>query len=187
MEAGLSQAASTPTSGRIVLETERLILRQFTDDDVDAVFAVIGDPLTMKFYPQTFTHEDALRWVARSQERYRTDGFGLFAVLLKLNGEVIGNCGPVRQNVEGESLLEVGYHFRRDHWGQGYATEAARACVEYAFRQLGAPRVVSLILPENQPSQRVAERNGMKVEKLVTFHDLPHLMYAITRENYAQT
>jgi RimJ/RimL family protein N-acetyltransferase len=110
----------------------------------------------------------------------------LFAVVLKLNGKVIGNCGPVMQNVEGESLLEVGYHFRRDYWGHGYATEAARACVEYAFRQLGAPKVVSFILPENQPSQRVAERNGMTVEKLVTFHDLPHLMYAITRESYAQ-
>lgn len=187
MEAGLSKSANTPIGGRFVLETERLILRQFTDDDVDAVFAVIGDPLTMKFYPQTFTREDALRWVTKSQERYRTDGFGLFAVVLKSNGEVIGNWGPVRQNVEGKSLLEVGYHFRREYWGQGYATEAARAAVEYAFRQLGAPKAVSLILPENQPSRRVAERNGMKVEKLVTFHDLPHLMYAITRETYAQT
>ena len=186
MEAGLSKAASAPNGGGTVLETERLILRHFTDDDVDDVFAVIGDPLTMKFYPQTFTREDARRWVTRSQERYRTDGFGLFAVVLKSNREVIGNCGVVKQNVEGESLLEVGYHFRRDYWGHGYATEAARACVEYAFRQSGTAKVVSLILPENQPSRRVAERNGMKVEKFVTFHDLPHLMYAVTRETYGQ-
>ncbi len=122
----------------------------------------------------------------KSQERYQTDGFGLFAVVLKLNGEVIGNCGVVRQDIEGESLLEVGYHFRRDYWGHGYATEAARACMEYAFRRLDAAKVVSLILHQNLPSRRVAERNGMTVEREAIFHGLPHLMYAITRENYAE-
>lgn len=161
-------------------------MRRLTLDDVDAVFAVIGDPQTMKFYPQEFTRVDATRWVTRSQERYRTDGFGLFAVVLKSGGEVIGNCGVVRQDIEGESLLEVGYHLRRDHWGRGYATEAARGCMAYAFEHLGAKRVVSLILPENLPSRRVAERNGMTVERQVIFHDLPHLMYAMKREEYAQ-
>ena len=68
-------------------------------------------------------------------------------------------------------MLEVGYHFRRDHWGHGYATEAARACMEYAFRQLAAEKVVSLILPENLPSRRVAERNGMQVERQVLHSD----------------
>jgi len=186
MEAGLSKSASAPIGGGIVLETERLTLRRFTDADVDAVFAVIGDPLTMKYYPQKFTREDAQRWVTMSQERYRTDGYGLFAVVLKSSGEAIGNCGVVKQSVEGESLLEVGYHFRRDHWGHGYATEAARGCMDYAFRRLGAAKVVSLILPENLPSRRVAERNGMKVERQAMFHELPHLMYARTREGYGQ-
>jgi [ribosomal protein S5]-alanine N-acetyltransferase len=169
-----------------VLETERLILRHLMQDDVDAMFAVIGDPETMKFYPQTFTREDALRWIARSQERYRTDGYGLFAVVLKSSSEVIGNCGLMRQEVEGESMLEVGYHFRRDHWGRGYATEAARACMAHAFRNLAAGKIVSLIVPENLPSRRVAERNGMTVERQVTFHELPHLLYAMKREDYGQ-
>ena len=175
-----------PTGGDIVIETERLTLRHLTRDDVDAVFAVIGDPETMKFYPQRFSREDAERWVVKSQERYRNDGFGLFAVVLKSNGEVIGNCGVVKQNVEDESLLDVGYHFRRDYWGHGYATEAAHACMDYAFRHLNAVKVVSLILPVNLPSRRVAERNGMTVERQVTFHDLPHLMYAMVREDYGQ-
>jgi RimJ/RimL family protein N-acetyltransferase len=173
--------------GSVVLETERLILRYLTPDDVDAIFAVIGDPETMKFYPQRFSREDAVHWVTRSQERYRSDGFGLFAVVLKPDGEVIGNCGLVRQDVEGESLLEVGYHFRRDHWGRGYATEAAAGCMAYAFGHLGAEKVVSLILPENLPSRRVAERNGMTVERQVAFHDLSHLMYAMRREDYGRT
>ena len=169
-----------------VLETERLMLRHLTANDVEAMFAVIGDPETMKFYPQTFTREDAARWVTRSQERYRSDGYGLFAVILKSSGEVIGNCGLMRQEVEGESMLEVGYHFRRDHWGHGYATEAARACMTYAFHNLAARKVVSLIVAENLPSRRVAERNGMTVERQVTFHELPHLLYAMKREDYGQ-
>jgi ribosomal-protein-alanine N-acetyltransferase len=186
MEASLMTSVIAPPGGDIVIGTERLTLRHLKRDDVDAVLAVIGDPETMKFYPQRFSREDAERWVAKSQERYRTDGFGLFAVVLKSNGEVIGNCGVVRQNVEDESLLEVGYHFRRDYWGHGYATEAAHACMDYAFRHLNAAKVVSLILPENLPSRRVAERNGMTVERQVTFHDLPHLMYAMVREDYGQ-
>ena len=169
-----------------VLETERLILRHLTLDDVDSIFAVIGDPETMKFYPQTFTREDAVRWVTRSQERYRSDGYGLFAVVLKSVSEVIGDCGLMRQEVEGESMLEVGYHFRRDRWGHGYATEAARMCMTYAFRDLAARKVISLIVPENLPSRRVAERNGMTVERQVTFHELPHLLYAMKREDYGQ-
>ena len=102
------------------------------------------------------------------------------------SSEVIGDCGLIRQEVEGESLIEVAYHFRRDCWGQGYATEAARACMRYAFEQLDAPKVVSLIRPENLPSRRVAERNGMTVEGQVTVFDAPHLLYAMRRENYGQ-
>jgi RimJ/RimL family protein N-acetyltransferase len=171
---------------QVVLETERLVLRHLTADDVEAIFAVIGDPETMKYYPQPFSRDDAQRWIDRSLERYRADGCGLFAVVLKPTREVIGNCGLVRQEVEGESMLEVGYHFRRDHWGHGYATEAARGCMEYAFRQFAAEKVVSLILPENVPSRRVAERNGMRVERQVMFHELPHLLYSVTREDYGQ-
>jgi RimJ/RimL family protein N-acetyltransferase len=186
MEAGMTVDANTPVGRSFVLETERLGLRHLTLNDVDAVFAVIGDPETMKFYPQKFTRDDAMRWVTKSQERYCRDGYGLFAVVLKSNGEVIGTCGLMLQDIEGGSVLEVGYHFRREHWGHGYATEAARACMAYAFSKLGAAKAVSLILPENLPSRRVAERNGMTVERQVTFHKLPHLMYAMKREDYAQ-
>ncbi len=185
METSLESGAPARGS-KVFLETERLILRYFTLDDVDAIFAVIGDPETMKFYPQRFAREDAARWVTKSQERYRRDGYALFAVVLKSNGQVIGNCGLMRQEIEGESLIEVGYHLRRDYWGHGYATEAARGCMAYAFGHLKADKVVSLILPENLPSRRVAERNGMTVERQVIFHDLPHLMYAMRREDYAK-
>lgn len=186
MEAGLGVTPNASMNATIVVETERLMLRYLTLDDVDAIFAVVGDAETMKFYPQKFSREDAQRWVTRNQERYRADGCGLYAVVLKSKGEIIGDCGVLKQEIEGELLLEVGYHFRRDHWGHGYATEAAQGCMTYAFRHLGAEKVISLILAENLPSRRVAERNGMTVERQVQFHDLPHLMYAMRRENYGQ-
>jgi [ribosomal protein S5]-alanine N-acetyltransferase len=170
-----------------VIETERLALREFTLDDVDGMFAIIGDAETMKYYPQTFSRDDAADWIQRNLERYRHDGFGLYAVTLKASGNFIGDCGFAWQEVEGETLLEVGYHLRRDQWGHGYATEAARACMDYAFRDLGATEVVSLIRPENLPSRRVAERNGLQVERQVTHAGLPHLLYVMKREIYGQT
>ncbi len=120
----------------VVIETERLILRHFSAADVEAIFAVIGDPETMKYYPRTFSCDDAGHWVTKNQERYRNDGCGLFAVILKSTGEVIGDCGLVRQKVEGESVLEVGYHLRRDQWGHGYATEAARRLHDLCLRHI---------------------------------------------------
>ena len=88
-------------SGEVVLETARLRLRRFRDEDVNAVFAIIGDREAMQFYPKTFGREDAKQWVARNQRRYREDGYGLFAVMLKESGEVIGDCGIIKQDVEG--------------------------------------------------------------------------------------
>jgi ribosomal-protein-alanine N-acetyltransferase len=163
------------------LQTERLILRRLTPDDTDAIFAVIGDAVAMQYYPRRFTREDAIEWIERNQHRYEHDGYGLMAMVLKSSGEVIGDCGIARQMVEGESMLEVGYHLHRDHWGHGYATEAARACMDYAFRELAAPKVVSLIRAENVPSRRVAERNGMRVEREVMHSGQPHLMYVTRR------
>jgi [ribosomal protein S5]-alanine N-acetyltransferase len=187
MEAGLSKPASTPIGGRNVLETERLILRQFTEDDVEAVFAVIGDPVAMQYYPRTFTREDAAEWIERNLRRYGNDEYGLLAVVLKSSGEMIGDCGLSWQLADGEPVLELGYHLRRDHWDYGYATEAARATMDYAFRKLAVEKLVSLISAENKPSRRVAERNGMREERQVMHNGLPHLMYALTREAYAQT
>lgn len=171
-------------NGDLVLETERLRLRRFRHEDVDAVFAIIGDDVAMQYYPRTFDREDAKQWVDRNLRRYSEHGHGLFAVMLKGRDEAIGDCGVIQQVVEREKQLEVGYHFRRDHWGHGYATEAARACMGLAFQSLGAEEVISLIRPENMPSRRVAERNGMKLERQVMHHGLPHLVYAMSREAF---
>jgi len=103
---------------------------------------------------------------------------------LKTTGEMIGDCGITLQGVDGEMLPEIGYHLRRDMWGKGFATEAARACRDYGFQKLNVELLISLIRPENQPSCRVAKRNGMKVWKETVRVGLLHAVYRITREEW---
>jgi ribosomal-protein-alanine N-acetyltransferase len=164
---------------KTILETERLILREFEPSDVDDLSCVLCDRENMRFYPDGFERSHVERWIARSRERYRRDGFGLWAMMPKNEPRVIGDCGLMLQEVDGVTEVEIGYHLRRDQQGRGLATEAARACRDFAFGSLGKRTVISLIRPENIPSRRVAERNGMTIEKETLFKGLPHLVYRI--------
>ena len=163
---------------KIVLETPRLLLREFTPADANALETVLGDPVTMQYYPAAFDRKGIEEWIGKNIGRYQRDGHGLWALMLKDSGELIGDCGCTLQEVEGMNQIEVGYHVRRDLWGRGYATEAARACMEYAFAQLGAARVISMIRPENLQSRRVAEKNGMTCEKVIFWRGYDHCIYA---------
>jgi RimJ/RimL family protein N-acetyltransferase len=165
-----------------ILETPRLILREFSPDDVDALARVLSDPETMRFYPAPFDRAGVEEWIARNLRRCAKDGHGLWAMILKTNGELIGDCGLTVQQIDGADEIEIGYHVRRDRWNQGFATEAARACRDYGFAQLHAHRLISIIRPENLPSRRVAEKNGMTVWKEVTRVGFPHLVYSIRRD-----
>lgn len=162
----------------MILETHRLLLRPFTLDDVDALEAVLGDPVAMQFYPAPLTREGVEVWIKKSLARYEKDGCGLHALVLKGSGEVIGDCGCIVQLVEERDQVEIGYHVRRNLWGNGFATEAARACMDYAFGQLGAPRVISMIRPENLSSRRVAEKNGLVCERVIFWRNYDHCIYA---------
>src|ERR1700682_5784133 len=110
-----------------ILETERLLLREFVPGDADALATVISDPETMRFYPQPPDRAGVESWIERNRRRYRDDGHGLWAMVLKASGEVIGDCGLTRQTVDAVDEIEIGYHLRRDLWGQGLASEAAGA------------------------------------------------------------
>ena len=117
--------------------------------------------------------------------RYEEDGSGLRAVVLKSSGEMIGDCGPVWQEVEGKRQLEIGYHIRRDHWGRGYATEAAHAAMVYAFEKFPVERLISLIRPENLPSRRVAEKNGLRIDCEIDWKGIRHFVYAMSRDEFS--
>jgi RimJ/RimL family protein N-acetyltransferase len=162
----------------VILTTARLHLREFTSADADALEAVLGDPIAMRYYPAAFDRKDVEEWIERNRERYQRDGHGLWAMLLKDSSELIGDCGCSLQEVEGRNEVEVGYHMRRDLWGNGYATEAAQACMEYAFTKLGAGRVISMIRPENAQSIRVAEKNGLTCKKIIFWRGYEHCIYA---------
>jgi len=168
-----------------VLETSRLILREFIPGDADALARVISDPETMRFYPSPFDRAEVEEWIARNIRRYRANGYGLWAVDLKATGEMIGDSGISLQEVDGEHLPEIGYHLRRDLWGQGLATEAALACRDYGFRVLEADLLIALIRPENVASGRVAVRNGMKAWKDTVRVGLWHSVYRISRAEWA--
>ncbi len=166
-----------------ILETPRFILREFVPEDADALALVLSDPETMRYYPAPYDRAGVEQWISRNCQRYRNDGVGLWAMELKAGGcgELIGDCGITRQEVDGEHLYEIGYHLRRDCWGQGFATEAARACRDWGFAHLKTERLISLIRPENLPSRRVAERNGMTIWKETNWRGLPHLVYSMSQ------
>lgn len=166
-----------------VLQTQRLTIREFETDDLDALAAILSDPETMRYYPMSFDRAAVADWIERNRARYATDGYGLWAMILNSTGELIGDCGLVRQNVDDVDEIEIGYHVRRDLWGRGYASEAARACRDYGFANLEVDRLISLIRPENLSSRRVAEKNGMTVWKEVTRASLLHYVYAIQRKH----
>jgi [ribosomal protein S5]-alanine N-acetyltransferase len=168
-----------------ILETSRLLLRELRPDDANALVLVISDPVTMRFYPAPFDRAGVEQWIERNQRRYADYGHGLWGMVLKSTGELIGDCGLTFQNVGGTNEHEIGYHLRRDLWGQGFATEAARACRDYGFSHLSAERLIAIIRPENLPSRRVAENIGMETWKETVHQNLQHLVYCIRREDMA--
>jgi RimJ/RimL family protein N-acetyltransferase len=166
-----------------IIETERLVLRPFVADDLEPLHEILGDEETMRFYPAPFTLETTGDWIARNQRRYAEDGFGLWVVVERTTGAFLGDCGPTIQLVEDEPFVEIGWHVRRDRWGEGIAPEAGVACRDWVFEHLDLDRVISLIRPENVASCRVAEKLGMTVWRETTHAQMAHLVYAIDRSS----
>lgn len=150
-------------SGRKLLETDRLILREMTQADYDALCKILCDEEVMRTaYENAFSKEEAQNWLNRHLKRYKVLGGGLWAVVLKETNEMIGQCGLTWQDWEDQEILEIGYLFQKAYWGKGYATEAAIACKRYAFSMLNADSVYSIVRDTNVAAQNVATGNGMK-------------------------
>ena len=166
-------------------ETQRLFMRRLTQADIGALSEILKDEETMTAYEGAFSDEEVREWLDRQLSRYEKWGFGLWAVVLKETGEMIGQCGLTMQPWKEREVLEIGYLFQRRYWHQGYATEAARACKRYAFEVLKAEEVCSIIRDTNTASQRVALRNGMTAADSWVKHykgvDMPHIRYVATR------
>ena len=165
----------------MILETERLYLREMNQSDFDSLCHILQDEETMYAYEGAFCHDEVQEWLNRQISRYQKWNFGLWAVVLKETDVMIGQCGLTMQPWKEEEVLEIGYLFERAYWHKGYAIEAAKACKTYAFEILKADEVCSIIRDTDIASQKVAMRNGMTMTDTWTKHyrgvDMPHYRY----------
>jgi RimJ/RimL family protein N-acetyltransferase len=167
----------------VVLETDRLRLREMTRDDLDFVATMMGDPEVSRYYERRFARADAEQWLERQLTRYARDGHGLWLAIDCASGEPVGQVGLMLQEVEGVTHPEIGWLLHRPCWGRGYATEAALAIREAAFDRWQYDHVISLIRPVNVPSQRVALRIGMAPGLHAQFHGFDVIVFGYDRSS----
>jgi RimJ/RimL family protein N-acetyltransferase len=168
-----------PSAGTDDLVTERLILRPLRDSDLDALAAIYADPQTMRFLGGPRTREHARTGLGWMITAHSDQGYGLWATTLRADGTLAGRCGILVQDVDGVTEHEIAYLLGSQWWGRGYATEAAAAIRDHARTQLGLGRLISLIDPENTPSQAVARRIGMQHERDLIFEGRPTALFSM--------
>ncbi|HEV2764908.1 MAG TPA: GNAT family N-acetyltransferase [Pyrinomonadaceae bacterium] len=165
----------------MTLETERLVLRQWREEDFETYARICADPEVMRFLGgKPFNRLEAWRHMAFLVGHWHLRGYGHWVVEEKQSGRLLGRVGFL--NPEGWPGFELGWTLGRESWGKGYATEGARRALEYAFTEMGREHVISLIAPENRASIRVAERLGEKPEGRTELMGREVLIYGISRE-----
>ena len=179
-----SQLLKHTRESSMILETERLYLREMNQDDFASLAKIIQDEDVMYAYEHVYSDDEVQAWLDKEIQRYKTDGFGMWAVVLKENDIMVGQCGITIQECSVTRMLEIGYLFQKEHWHKGYAIEAASACKDYAFQNINAYEVFSIIRDTNIASQSVARKNGMLItgKCVKNFHgkDLAHYIFSIT-------
>lgn len=157
-------------------ETERLEHRPFTGDDAETVFALNGNPEVMRFTGETLCPSiDAARELIENYPDFDTVGYGRWACVLKETQRVIGFCGL--KYLADLGTTDVGYRFLPEYWGQGLATEACIASLDFGFQTIGLDEIIGLVLPENAASIRVLEKAGMQRDGEVIEDGLRALRY----------
>jgi [ribosomal protein S5]-alanine N-acetyltransferase len=167
----------------MILETGRLRLRELVSADLDFVAEMLAHPEVMRFYPKCYARDEAAEWLDRQRARYLRDGHGLWLVEDRADGTPIGQIGLVLQTVGGAPVPEIGYLVHRPHWRRGYASEAARGVRDHAFSTFGYPRVISLVRPENAPSQAVARTLGMRPTVETMHGGFAHDVWSVERSS----
>jgi RimJ/RimL family protein N-acetyltransferase len=173
-----------------VIVTDRLVLREWRDADLEPFAAMNADPVVMQFFPETYTEERTRRFIARIRECWAERGYGLWAVERQDTGGFIGYVGlwPATFPAHFTPAVEVGWRLAADHWGRGYATEGARAALPYGFSTAGLDEIVSFTSAINVRSVRIMERLGMRRDVTGDFEHpnvpeghptRPHVLYRI--------
>ncbi|GHU71021.1 acetyltransferase [Clostridia bacterium] len=173
----------------VIIETERLLLREMTHDDLPAIWEIVGDDETMYAWNGAWSMQENIEGLEKQICSYQENGFGRWAVIQKGSGRLIGMCGLMWWDTDMERVPEIGYLFNRAFWHNGYAAEAAVACKTYAFDVLNFTEVFSLIRDNNYASMNVAMRNGMLVRGRYVKHykgeDMPHYIFSARKSDEA--
>ena len=168
----------------MIIETKRLILREYRYEDFDGLRDIICDAETMKYYVRPYDENGVTRWLNWCINSYKENGFGLWAMEIKETGEFIGDCGISLQNIDGEILPEIGYHINKNHWRKGYAKEAAGAVRDWLFTNTEYNCAYSYMNIENIASYSTAASIGLK--RIKEYDDGEELLavYAMTRDEW---
>lgn len=170
----------------MIIETERLFLREMKESDFDALYKVLADSDIMQHYPYTFDENRVINWIQRNIERYRIFGFGLWAVCLKETAEMIGDCGITLQLIDGQIKPEIGYHIRADKQRNGYTKEAAIAVRDWTFNNTPFQIVYSYMKYTNEPSVKTAISYGCKqVDEYKDDENEITKVFAISKDQWA--
>lgn len=166
-----------------ILETKRLVLRRLIMDDLDALFALYKDPEIRRYFPEgTLTYKETkeeLEWFLNGHPKHPE--LGLWATIHKETGQFIGRCGLLPWTIDQREEVEVAYLLDKKYWGQGLATEAAQAILQYGFEQLHLSRLICMMFPENLASANVARKMGMTLEKEMEDETGAFLLYSISK------
>ncbi|MDQ3063772.1 MAG: GNAT family N-acetyltransferase [Acidobacteriota bacterium] len=167
-----------------IIETERLLLRMYQAEDLEAVYQLITDKDVTRFFPDYYSVDkaDVLGSLPRRIERWRKFGFGQLGVFDKESEKLIGYCGL--QPLDKTEEIEIYYGFHKDFWGKGLATEAAKVVLRFGFEEVKLPRIVAVTHPDNTGSQKVLLRLGMKQGKNDRFYDMEAVYFSILWEDY---
>lgn len=167
--------------------TERLIIRPLDLNDVDDWARFLEDERATKYYPDLMkvdTDNLADKWIRKAQDRYAEGSFGLMALIEKSTGNFVGQCGLLMQHIDEKDEIEIGYHLLPTYWGKGFATEAARKFKHLAFMEYNFSQLISIIMTDNIPSQKVAERNGMSRYKKSEYKGSEVYIFRITKNEW---
>jgi len=165
--------------------SERLMFKPLDESAKDKWRRFLASSETNKYLPLHAQNADYVEnWFVKLFERYRNNHFGFLGVYLRDSDELLGQIGLLEQDLFGEKILEVGYHLFPEYWGKGYATEGARYFKSFAFDNNLAEKLYSMIHRDNLPSQKVAKRNGMRLEAKTEIWSLPVNLFTIQKSDY---
>lgn len=172
----------------VYIETDRLILRDWKENDLELFRALNADDKVMEYFPNTLAKEETDNFYHLIKQEIKDSGYGLYAAEVKATGEFIGLIGLHKATFEADftPCIEVGWRLKKEAWGNGYATEGAKACIQYAFMELGVKEVYSFTATINHRSENVMKKAGMKYVKNFNHPKLPlehrlceHVLYHI--------